>query len=178
MLAEAKFAPPAEGWADLREFAEWYMSLGAPLLCPSDTEVYVSDDALTFPIYRNGRYQVELYVLHNPVAVPRHGHPYVEVIQSFMTGDADLHWSDLSPVLVHPEQHGGETFRKFVRSEAPERKLLLTFERWPEGVKPSTIAAVWKGDTVGPLQEALVRRFFPQAYVVPGYADITRAAEA
>lgn len=176
MQAEMQLAAPADEWADLKTFAEWYMALGAPLVCPVDTEVYVSDDAVTFPIYRNGRYQVELYVLHNPLAVPRHGHPYVEVIQSFVTGDEGATWSELSPVLVHPEQHGGEDFKKFVREQRPERKLLLTFERWPENVKPSTIAAVWKGDTVGPLQEALVRRFFPQAYVVPGYADITRSA--
>lgn len=175
MQAEAQMTAPAE-WADLREFAEWYMSLGAPLLCPSDTEVYVSDDALTFPIYRNGRYQVELYVLHNPLAVPQHSHPFVEVIQSYMTERDGTRWSELSPTLVYPDMHGGEDFRKFCREDRPERKLLLTFERWPANVRPSTLAAVWQGDTVGPLQEALIRRFFPEAYVVPGYADITRSA--
>jgi hypothetical protein len=33
---------------------------------------------------------------------------------------------------------------------------------------------MWKGPTVGPLQEALIKRFNPDAYVVDGYADITR----
>ena len=162
-------------WATLREFADWFMGLGAPLLCPSDVEVYVSDDALTFPIFRHKNFQVELYVLHKPLAVPQHGHPYVEVLQSFITGDGELEWAAFGDSLVHPEQHGGKDFRSFVPEAAPERKLLLTFERWPENSKPSTLAAVWKGATVGPLQEALVKRFFPSAYVVPGYADITRS---
>jgi hypothetical protein len=36
---------------------------------------------------------------------------------------------------------------------------------------------MWKGTTVGPMHEALIRRFNPTAYVVDGYADITRSAE-
>jgi hypothetical protein len=165
----------AKDWGSLREFAEWYMALGAPLMCPPDVEVYVTDDAVTFPIFRHKNFQVELYVLHNPLAVPLHGHPYVEVLQSFMTGDGDLEWSVFGDVLTPPAQHGGESFRKFTNNEAPERKLLLTFERWPANSKPSTLAAVWKGDTVGPMQEQLIRRLFPKAYVVDGYADITRS---
>jgi hypothetical protein len=33
---------------------------------------------------------------------------------------------------------------------------------------------MWKGKTVGPMQENLIRRFHPDAYVIDGYADITR----
>lgn len=173
VLAEAQGC-----WRTLREFAEWYMGLGVPLLCPPDLEVYESDDALTFPVFRKDNFQVELYVLFNPVAVPEHGHPGVEVIQSFMAGGTNTKWGEFTPLLVHPMTHGGTDFVPFVRTAAPERKLLLTFEKWPVNTRPSTLAAAWKGQTVGPKQEALIRRFFPDAYVVDGYADITRSKHA
>jgi hypothetical protein len=30
---------------------------------------------------------------------------------------------------------------------------------------------MWKGKTAGPMQEKLIKRFNPDAYVVDGYAD-------
>jgi len=50
---------------------------------------------------------------------------------------------------------------------------LFAFQHWLTR-EPTTVAAMWKGETVGPLQEKLIKRFNPDAYVVDGYADITK----
>jgi hypothetical protein len=54
---------------------------------------------------------------------------------------------------------------------------LLAVQHWVNGMKPATVAAAWKGRTAGPLHDALIRRFFPEAMVLNGYADITKTME-
>jgi hypothetical protein len=162
-----------ENWQSLEEFKDWYSSFNLPLAMPSNFEVYESDDALSFPLFRYKNFQVELYVLYNPIEVPAHSHPYVEVIQSSFNKTGIQY----SPKLVYPETHGSATFKE-VFDACDNRLLLLTFEKWPINTRPSTIAAVWKGVTAGPKQEALIKRFFPNAYITKGYADITRSSDA
>jgi hypothetical protein len=159
----------SQNWESLEDFRDWYMGYGLPLAMPESFEIYESDDALSFPLFRYKNFQVELYVLHSPTKVLVHAHPYVEVIQF----DFNVDSISSSPKLVYPATHGSAEFvERFDASE--HRLLLLTFERWPVNSKPSTLAAVWKGYIHGPKQEALIRRFFPDAYINNGYADITR----
>jgi hypothetical protein len=47
---------------------------------------------------------------------------------------------------------------------------LLAIQHWLT-MDPTTIASMWKGKTAGPMQEKLIKRFNPDAYVVDGYAD-------
>ena len=50
------------------------------------------------------------------------------------------------------------------------------FQKWKDGLTPTTVAARWKGPTVGPMQEDLIRRLTPGATVTDGYADTTGAS--
>ena len=60
------------------------------------------------------------------------------------------------------------------RLEAEDKGYpLLAIQHWLTR-DPTTIASMWKGNTVGPKQESLIRRFNPNAYIVKGYADITK----
>lgn len=52
---------------------------------------------------------------------------------------------------------------------------LLAFQKWKDGLTPTTVAARWKGQTVGSRQEALIRKYTPKAEVQNGYADTTGA---
>jgi len=168
-------------WDSVKDFAEWYSSFGFPLLCPSDFEVYISDDAITFPIFRYNNFQVELYILDNDYKIAEHSHPYVDVIQSVLDKNSQYNWSPINLTLIYPDTHGSGNFNVFNDPDIPnedKRTLLLTFEKWPKNTKPSTLAAVWKGKLAGPLQEQLVRRFFPNAFIHNGYADITRTNNA
>ncbi len=153
-------------WENVQEFADWWMAVGMPMLPPSKPEVFLSDDATAVSIFRHGRFQVELYLIHPRPKVPEHEHPGVEVIKMSLT-HADV--PIMSNVLHTGESHGAGT-----RVEAETVGFpLVAFQHWLTR-EPTTIASMWKGPTVGPLQEALIRRFNPNAYVVEGYADITR----
>ena len=50
----------------------------------------------------------------------------------------------------------------------------MSFQRWDDNLKMSTIGSRWKGHTAGEKHEALIRRFNPNALIYPGYADVTK----
>jgi hypothetical protein len=155
-----------ETWDDVNSFAHWWIEAGLPMKFPHKPEVFLSDDATSVPIFRHGRFQIELYLIHPQPKVPDHEHPGVEVIKLRM-GSANV--LGLTEALVDGKSHGAG-----FRLEAETIGFpLLAIQHWKTR-DPITIAAMWKGTTVGPLQEALIKRFNPDAYVVDGYADITR----
>jgi hypothetical protein len=158
-----------ESWSDVKAFGDWWMESGMPILFPKDPEVFMSDDATAISLFRQGRWQVEMYLIHPNPKVPEHEHPGVQVIKMDMVhAPVPL----MSNILYRGESHGAGT-----RLEAETIGFpLIAFQYW-EDRDPCTIAAMWKGPTVGPLQEALIRRFHPDAYVVDGYADITRSKD-
>lgn len=165
-------------WGSLEEFTQWYIDAGMPMMPPWDFETFRTDDASAIALFRKAPYQVEMYMIDNPVDVPFHEHPYVDVIQLWFdrspSEDGNAKVGFLAPRLSLGQAHGAIAADDRIESNG----MILTFEQWPEGVKPSTISAVWKGNVVGPLHEQLIKRFFPDAYVKDGYADITRKADA
>jgi hypothetical protein len=153
-------------WTNVREFANWWMQSGMPMVFPKNPEVFLSDDATAIALFRQGRFQVELYLIHPHPKVPEHEHPGVEVIKMSMT-HAPV--PIMSNILKKGESHGAGA-----RLEAETIGFpMIAFQHW-QTREPTTIASMWKGPTVGPLQEALIKRFNPDAYVIDGYADITR----
>lgn len=157
-------------WAGVQEFADWWVSVGMPIMFPQNPEIFLSDDATAVTLFRNGQFQVELYLIHPNPKVPIHEHPGVEVIKMSLT--AAEKGPIMSNVLKAGESHGAGQRMAAEKIGFP----LIAFQHWLEK-EPTTIAAMWKGPTVGPLQEALIKRFNPDAYIVDGYADITRKQE-
>jgi hypothetical protein len=160
-----------DSWPDVRAFAEWWLAAGTPIVVKKDTEVFLSDDATASCLFRHGRFQVEMYLIHPQPLVPEHEHPGVEVIKMPM-GFRDDSNLPLSSILRDGESHGTGTRNAAHTLGYP----LIAFQHWLTR-DPTTVASMWKGTTVGPMHEALIRRFNPNAYVVDGYADITRTAE-
>lgn len=156
-------------WNDVRAFADWWMSVGMPFILPPNPEVFLSDDATAVTIFRQGRFQVELYLIHANPKVPVHEHPGVEVIKMSLTHAKN---PIMSNILRDGESHGAGTRLEAEKIGFP----MIAFQQWMTR-EPTTIASMWKGPTVGPLQEALIRRFNPTAYIKDGYADITRVQE-
>lgn len=154
-----------DSWADVDVFAEWWLSVGMPIMFPEKAEVFMSDDATSIALFRKGRFQVELYLIHPNPKVPVHEHPGVEVIKVRLDGRK---YPYLSNTLLDGEAHGAG-----IRLEAEETGYpLLAIQHWLTR-EPTTIASMWKGQTVGPMQESLIKRFNPEALVKQGYADIT-----
>ena len=168
-------------WKTVYEFAKWWCDNGLPFAPPSDT-VNLSDDATSFTLFRSGQFQVELYLIHPEPNLPVHGHPDVEVIKlrvdnfNINKGKA-IKTTDhkISNTLYQNETHGaGKNFKEIGGLDSGFG--LLAFQKWKEGLTPTTVASRWKGKTVGPKQEALILKYTPTAHVQNGYADTTGAA--
>lgn len=152
-------------WNNVEEFADWWIKSGMPLIIPDSVEVFLSDDATSVALFRKNRFQVELYLIHPNPIVPLHEHPGVEVIKVRLYGKK---YPYLSNTLKNGESHGAG-----IRLDAESKGYpLLAIQHWLDR-DPETIAAMWKGDTVGPKQESLIKRFNPNAYIKDGFADIT-----
>ena len=164
-----------DNWDSLEDFVEWYMDSRMPMMVPWDTNVIRTDDATAMCIFRKPPYQVELYLIHPNMTIPVHGHPGMEVITVVM-GGGKLHelgqfgcsaaWGYMSPKLVEDGVHGGTD------TNDTGGYILLSFEKWPENTKIISAATQWKGTTAGPIHDALISSYHPDAYVKPGYADV------
>jgi len=158
-----------ETWKSTDDFAKWYVDNGLPFMPPVDVEVFNSDDATAFCMFRKGQFQVELYLIFPQPFVPIHEHPGVEVIETPVT-EGLVH---LIPTLRNGEAHG-----QGIRDRAELRGYpLVSIQRWHPKLTPTTVATQWKGKTVGPKHEALIRRFNPNAFIFDGYADTTKTMD-
>jgi len=159
-----------ETWNSIEEFSQWYLDNKMPLHIPEDSIVNTSENVFSIIIFRHSRYQVELYLVKpNPSKSTDHMHPGLEVVMcqiGAMSPKAAIGY--LTPVLRNGETHNG-TFT------SPNGAVFLTFERWDEGIPMTSAAVQWKGYTEGPMHDALIRRYYPNAIKYPGYADVSSA---
>lgn len=160
-------------WGSVKEFAEWYRDNKCPIRPPHDGSVYVTDRAVSYVLYREGQYQAELYLIGPGEMPPEHTHPNVENMIMVLGGtlecsvdgnklDAEPYWDKanadgtsamfgvLTGELKYPSTHtvGG----------GPRGVALISFERWPDGVKPTSISLDWEGPAVGDLHKEILAK--------------------
>jgi len=155
----------------LKDFVVWYLKNGKPILIPDNFEVFETDDATACCLFRSGRYQVEMYLVHPNPLLPPHEHPQVENIEIPSGAWSSLKESDLDKLLQVDGQAHGESFKERGKYKG---FMIMSFQRWAEGLEITTIGSRWKGHTVGEKHENLIKRFNPKAVVYPGYADVTQ----
>jgi hypothetical protein len=155
---------------DLVHFTQWYLASNMPILLPDTPEVFLSDDATATCLFRHGRYQFEMYLIHPNPVIPAHEHPGVDNIE-IPSGS----WGDFTEAVLQSRMqtaglvHGGN-----IRIRAQNAGFaLFSAQRWDEDLEMSTIGARWKGHTAGPKHDALIKRFNPDCLQYPGYADVT-----
>jgi len=158
-----------DSWDNVDSFLDWYIANNMPIRFGEHQEVFLSDDATAVCLFRHGQFQVELYSIHPDPLVQMHEHPGVEVIKVRFTSDTVIGF----PTLRKGQSHGAGFRLECEGLGFP----LLAVQHWVNGEKPTTVAAQWRGKTVGPLHEDLIRRFHPNALVLNGYADITRTMD-
>lgn len=156
---------------DVVDFARWYLSSGMPFMPPEKQEVFVSDDATASCLFRSGRYQFEIYLIHPNPVIPVHEHPGVENVEIVASEIFKLGLDKINEVV----QRKGMSHGIGIRHRAAHSGMALySAQKWDEGLEMSTIGARWKGHTAGPKHEALISRFNPGCLVYPGYADVTQ----
>jgi hypothetical protein len=161
-------------FSNVEEFLRWYLKAGGPVLLPEKHEVFISDDATASCLFRHGRFQFEMYLIHPNPVIPQHEHPGVINIEV-----PSSQWNNLTDgELGERVQYSGFPHGGSIRERAKSNGFLLfSAQMWDEGLEISTIGARWKGHTAGPKHEALIRRFNPDCLIYPGYADVTKKAE-
>lgn len=155
-----------EKFADLSVFIDWYLEAGLPILPPKDSELFITDDATSFCTFRSGCFMAEIYTVIAPAAVPYHQHPRLEVALLTYESKTTGTWGPIDDIVVTGMTHGGAM-------EEAREPIFMAFSRWPTDMVMHTVAAVWKGPTLGPKHDALITRFFPGAVTRPGYADVS-----
>lgn len=150
-----------DDWATIEEFVEWYIVSGKPILVPWDAGTIRTDDATAICVFRKGVYQVELYIIHPGYDIPVHAHPDMEVITMTIGGGGVC--GDRRPMfgtssnygrmskIVDGEYHGGKP------TKTGTGFMILSFEKFLNGTKPSSAALQWKGVTAGPIHDELIR---------------------
>lgn len=161
-------------WESVEEFCNWYLDNNLPIYYDKPPEIFLSDDATAFCMFKKGQYQVEMYLIHPVPNVNLHEHPGVQVIKVRINNAENGQMScDTSETLQNGKAHGGG----FIPEAASIGFPLLAIQKWDDGIEPTTVAAQWRGRTVGPLQEALIKRFHPTSLVISGYADVTKTMD-
>lgn len=161
---------------DVEEFARWYFASGMPRLRPADSEVFVTDDATSSCLFRYGRFQFEIYLIHPNPVIPHHEHPGVENIEfpSSMITSVGPETSLAGLVQRDGMAHGCDIRRRAEHAGF----VLFSAQHWADGIEMSTIGARWRGHTAGPKHEAMIKRFNPDCLIYPGYADVTKKQSA
>ena len=161
-------------FSGVAEFAEWYLRSGMPIMLPKKHEVFISDDATASCLFRHGRFQFEMYMIHPNPVIPQHEHPGVANVE--LSSES---WSAIcGQMLFDNVQQEGKSHGSDIRFRAQHKGFMLfSAQMWDEGLEVSTIGARWKGHTAGPKHEALIRRFNPKCLIYPGYADVTKQCE-
>lgn len=165
--------------SDIIGFAAWYYRTGRPHKPPRDMTIFRTDNASSVCVYRDGRYQVELYLIDVDAPIPRHQHPGVNAIEvdqhRFLGMDiteSDFFLTQLEQFALYDGQwHGNGIEEKCKHSGY----YLVSCQYWLEDRPMKTISTRWVGKTVGPVHDALIKAHNPDAYVIPGYADVTRS---
>lgn len=164
-------------WKTLEDFVNWYLDCRMPMMIPWDSEVIVTDDAAAISLFRKHPYQVELYLIHPKKFVPRHAHPELEVITMYLDGGKSSkpnklrigsNWGLLYDKISNDETHGGTTSTQFSQGYC-----LIAFEKWPENLNITSAAVQWRGELAGPIQEKLIKKYYPHAQIDNNFADVT-----
>jgi len=158
-------------FSGVMEFAQWYFTAGRPMNVPKDAEAFTTDDAMSYSLFRHGRFQAELYFIQPQPIIPVHEHPGVKAIEihSNFWGAID---DDLlkQRLLDDGMSHGNEI--RYLSEKTGF--MILSLQEWLPELLVSTIGSRWKGHTAGPIHDRLIRRFNPNCFAYDGYADVTR----
>lgn len=155
---------------ELGSFAEWYQrQYFAIPLCPADGVRRVGGfSGLT--LYRQGPFQVQLWICEPNSVIPDHCHPNVDSIQMYLSGEVFLRLNGeeiVQPNDVH-EAHNGLSSRHgfFIRicpgdihgaTIGPKGGSFLTFQRFLDG-KPKSVELDWAGEPIDKAHEEMLMR--------------------
>ena len=152
----------------LEDFMTWWTE-GRYLRPPFKSPIHVTDIAYALCLYRDGPFQVELYVCKPNTESPMHTHDGVESISIYLSGNLQFsrdgkNYADLSKYQYAKPDGTHALFGQ--RAEAnfggahalrigKEGGSFLIFEKW-HGKDPVSVTVNWQGETVGSLHDKTI----------------------
>jgi quercetin dioxygenase-like cupin family protein len=128
---------------DLKEFKTWWESTRI-FNTPKESSLHCVGIIYGVVLYRQGPYQVQLFILPPNSVIEPHTHPNVDSFEVFIGGDIEFSLGDETfdkntigdSIRVAPTAwHGG----KF----GPNGGCFLSIQKWLNGVAPTSVGHDW-----------------------------------
>lgn len=163
-------------WENLEQFALWYKRNNFPIRPPADGRTYATEQTFSWVVFRQGRFQAEMYFAKPNTISTKHSHPFDQIIIFLggkMSGSRGTEgWSTLGDKDTLPEGYNmdlpGPDYGKIGRKlNSGEWHLLEAFDSgfcfivcqdWGD-ISPSSAIVAYDGPAFGEehknLQESL-----------------------
>jgi len=155
----------------VKEFMEWWVK--EKIIRPPFLDgIFFTDIAASIVLFRNGPFQVEMYISKPDTESPYHSHPGVDSLLMYLTGNLvfgkDNQQIDLSefqrPRDNEPDVHF--LLGKFDILEPNQLHNLKTmseggaffsFEKWNDRI-PNSVTVNWEGEPSGSLHKQVIEK--------------------
>jgi quercetin dioxygenase-like cupin family protein len=135
--------------ADIREFAVWWLRT-RPFSVPQTGAVRYLNGFAGVTLYRDGPFQVQLFIVRPDCVSPSHAHPNIDSVEYGLAGSGQETFTSernrrvgalvmIAPGELHAagaEETGG---------------AFISIQKWLNGVEPSSVELDWTG---APIDEA------------------------
>jgi hypothetical protein len=156
-------------WKSVEEFRDWYTANGYPMRPPFRDPVHYTDNAMALCLFREGRFQVELYLSKPNSTTPPHTHPGVESAFVYLTGEIRFDIEKIGVKSMEGMHHARAdgAHRMFGATSSspdglahwldvgPDGGAFLSFEYWKDQ-DPTSVTVNWKGDPVGSIHKEIL----------------------
>lgn len=133
-----------EQFDELQAFLHWWMAV-RPLNTPEEAPTNFSGELSGVVLFRQGQYQVQLFIVQPNSIIKPHIHPNVDSYEVYLGGDIIFTRDDVEfeqteygdTIRVKPTNwHGG----KF----GERGGSFLSVQKWLNGVKPTSVGEDWQ----------------------------------
>jgi hypothetical protein len=145
-----------KGHDELSGFMEHYFQVNPRAMIPLDHILTFVDGLSGMTVYREGQFQVQLFLVAPLVEIHDHRHPNVDSYEVALTGMEFRHsgeiilpaWWALDPrstgqcIRVKTQDLHGAT-------AGPDGGSFLSVQHWLNGVRPTSVGDDWQGQTMG-----------------------------
>lgn len=170
-MAEPLFVAKADD--ALANFAKWYLSdlPNLPARPPMDGAVAVVEGVSGVVLWRDGTFQVQMFVCAPNTNVPTHTHPDVDSYEAHLTGGIDFYIDGKLTIPQKAASKAGKNgasrcygWTARVRPYTPHSAKVgenggafLSIQHWLNGIKPTSVGENWDGKTMGKTHEQSIK---------------------
>lgn len=137
---------------NIEEFAAWWMK-DKPFKSPMRDSIKSYDNGNGVTLFRDGQFQVQLWIGDPRTEIPPHFHPNVETVEVHVAGfinykTAQHKQHDGQCTISAGEVHGGRAGRT--------GGCFISIQKWLNGIVPTSIEDDWVGAPINDQHAAVI----------------------